>query len=72
MFEIIIISVISLFVLYWVISGAVKDAIDSRLRPYLVIYAKMTKKQAEGFGMSEEEIDSILLTKKEFKKKYKK
>jgi hypothetical protein len=72
MFEIIIGSIIALAITYYIILGAVKDAIHSKMEPHLKLQSAVMRHQAKQNGMSDEDIDKAILTDKEFKKKYSK
>lgn len=70
MLETIIISTIALAISYYIIRGAVKDAVQTRIEPYMKVQNAILKWQAKQAGMSQEEIDKAWMSDKQFKKKY--
>lgn len=70
MFEIIIGAVIGLFISYFIIRGAVKDAITEKLDVHLKIQSAYLEFMAKKEGMEQWQIDKVLLTEKQYKKKY--
>lgn len=64
-------SIISLFILYFIIKGAVEAVAEKKVEPYLRAMYEIIKLQAGKDGISQEDIDRVLLKDKEFKKKYK-
>lgn len=70
MFEIILGTVIGLFISYFIIRGAVKDAITETMDKHLKIQSAILKHHAKQAGMDEWEIDKAWMTEKQYKKKY--
>lgn len=74
--ETFIIAFFSLFVgaiiLFYIIKGAIKEAVDERMSPFLKLYSAVLRHQAKQQGMTDEEIDKAWMTEKMWIKKYKK
>lgn len=69
-FEIILGAVIGLFISYFVIRGAVKDALTETMEAHLKVQSAILKHQAKQAGMSDEQIDRAWMNDKQYKKKY--
>ena len=68
--ENILIAVVALFISYFIISLAVKDAIESKLESYSIMQTKLLIEIAKQGGLDIKELDRITLKEKEYKKKY--
>jgi hypothetical protein len=68
--ELLLYSLIGLFIMFIIIMTAVRDVVMKRVEPYLRVQAACTKAMAAKQGISTEDIDRNLLTDKQFKKKY--
>ena len=67
--ENILIAVVALFISYFIISLAVKDAIESKLESYSIMQTKLLIEIAKQGGLDIKELDRITLKEKEYKKK---
>lgn len=70
MFEIIVGTIIGLFISYFIIRGAVKDAISETMGVHLKIQSAYLEFMAKKEGMEQWQIDKVLLTEKQYNKKY--
>lgn len=66
----ILISAIGLIIFYFLIYTAFKDAIGRKIEPYLKLQSQTLIHLAKQAGMSQEDIDKIILAPHQFKKKY--
>ena len=69
--EFLIYGLIGLFVSYFIIYLAVKDAIEKKMERALINQNGYLRFLVKHAGATPEDIDRIQLTEKEFKKKYK-
>ncbi len=70
--ETLLISIIGLFVTYFIIQGAVKSAIDEKISKLLTTQSAYLKFLAKQGGIANDDINRIVLTEKQYKKKHKK
>lgn len=68
--EAIIIGIVGLFVSYFIIYIAVKDAIEKKFDKYMSIQVGYLKYLAKQAGMTLEENDRLILSEKEYRKKH--
>ena len=68
--EILLYGLIGLFLSYFIIYIAIKDAINKTIQRYIKVQAELTILMAKNTGIGSEEIDKVILSPKEFKKKY--
>ena len=66
--EAIIIGIIGLFISYFIIKGAVESAIDNKLAKHISVQTEYLKFLAKQAGMTYDENNKIVLTKKQYEK----
>ena len=68
--ETIVIAIVGLIITCFIIRGAVKDALSDSVEKHIKLQTHFLKHLAFKAGMDQKDIDSVILTPKEFKKKY--
>lgn len=69
-FTIIVSFAIWLIIMYFIIKGAVKSALEDELIIYMKIQTKIMTHQAKQNGMSQEEIDKSWMSARDWDKKH--